>query len=228
MKVKYITFATSNWSKFKPRLLNEFNAVNKEVNIFNEHDIEDEHFKNFILKQKKVNRGFHNYIWKPYIINQELQKLSKDIDLLVYFDAGCDFEKDGKYLLDVDKELDNFYNSNYLLLCLRPPLNFCPIKIVCTNEFKNKYNVDNTFLNKFPHYQATFICLKNNSFSLDFMTKWKNMMNEDYPEICEISYKKTPGLRNNGGDQIYMQYLLYKENITPMCLNLSICKRMRG
>lgn len=227
MKVKYITFASSNWSKFKPRLLNEFNAVKKEINIFNEHDIEDEHFKNFILKQKKVNRGFHNYIWKPYIIYQEFSKLENDVDLLVYFDAGCDFGKNGKYLLDIDKKLADFYNGNYLLLCLRPP-RFCPIRMICTKEFKNKYNINNVFLNKFPHYQAGFICLKNNSFSLDFITKWKDMMKEDYPKICEIPYKKTPGIRNNGGDQIYMQYLLYKENITPMCLDFQIIKRIHG
>ena len=214
MKVKYITFATSNWLKFKQRLANEFK--NKEFHIFNENDIEDNYFQNFILKQKCVNRGFHSYIWKPYIIYQELLKLEKDVDILVYFDAGCDFGENGQYLMAIEKYCRNFYIENqYNIGCLAKR-HHIPIRRCCSLQFIKKYNPDNYFLDEFTHYQATFVAIKNNDFCLDFINKWKLMMKDDYPQILEEPFR---GLINNGGDQTYLQYLFYKNKIKPFCLD---------
>lgn len=64
------------------------------INSKNEDDIKDfvEKHKNFILNNKK---GFGYYIWKSYIVLQELYKINYD-DILVYSDAGMYINKNGK------------------------------------------------------------------------------------------------------------------------------------
>ena len=198
-KVKYITFATSNWFKFKLRLTDEFAATGRALNIFNECDIDDPYFQNFILKQKRVNRGFHNYIWKPYLIWQELMKLDKDIHVLVYTDSGNDFGKMGALLEEVvDKKLDEFRAGDFQIMCFDSAN--CPINCITTTEFKRKYRCRPNFLDVFPHYQTGLVAVKNNDFCRQFAAEWKKMMVEDYPEICEAPFKRSRFLANNGGD----------------------------
>jgi hypothetical protein len=216
---KYITFATSNWYKYKQRYLNIFG---NDIHFSNENDINDKWFQE--LRNKfpydcKL-RGFYYYIWKPIYILQEINKLNEN-DILFYLDAGCD-NLDRQL---IDNFLNEFHKSNEFIACTSAGSK--NIRITSSN-FKNKYHPDDIFLYKFPHYQAGILFIKKSKIMIDFITRWIKMMKEDYETIIR-TYKKEPDVSNNGGDQIYMQWLLYKENIKVFKLKFdSIRLRVHG
>lgn len=109
-KIHFITYGNANFNNSKKRIKNE--AINcgwfDTVNICGPKDLTQE-FKtefNDILKQP---RGAGYWIWKFDIIKQQLDKL-KNNDILVYIDAGCSININGKKRFDEYIQMLN--NSN--------------------------------------------------------------------------------------------------------------------
>jgi hypothetical protein len=102
MKKKFISFGNTNSERFYKnitRIIKEANDFKyfDEIIGFTEKDlINDEDFwknnENFIITNP---RGFGYWIWKPHIINKELEKM-KEGDILIYADSGCEINKNGK------------------------------------------------------------------------------------------------------------------------------------
>ena len=98
---KFISFGgpTEDFHNTLKRICNEakdFDYFNEIIGLTEKDLIEDDIFwnknKEFILNSSK---GYGYWIWKPYLINKELEKMN-DGDILVYADAGCKINKNGK------------------------------------------------------------------------------------------------------------------------------------
>jgi hypothetical protein len=65
--------------------------------VFGADDLDDEFKLNFkdILREQ---RGGGYWIWKPYIIKKHLDKIN-DNDILIYMDAGCSININGKKII---------------------------------------------------------------------------------------------------------------------------------
>lgn len=95
-KIHLITYADGNFEKAKQRLCKEAYGTGwfDTVKGFSPNDLSDE-FKNTykdILKMKRI-AGYG--IWRSYIITQTLDNMN-DNDILIYLDAGCSINKNGK------------------------------------------------------------------------------------------------------------------------------------
>lgn len=86
-KIKVLTFANEKYRQSQIRLTSHLNniGVNNVIN-YNETNLPVE----FIEENKeffKYKRGFGYWIWKPFIILTELEKLNDD-EILLYLDCG--------------------------------------------------------------------------------------------------------------------------------------------
>lgn len=95
MKKELLLFLTSNYPIIrvnKDIIENKYNLFD-EVKLLNENDL-DEEIQTIInsIKSKYGNKGYGYWIWKPYLILQELNKLN-DGDILVHLDCHCKLDK---------------------------------------------------------------------------------------------------------------------------------------
>lgn len=91
--IKFISFADKKYKNTLERIKNEAITSNffDDVKIFNENNLPQE-MNDYCLKNF---RGYGYWIWKPYLVHITLNEL-KNNDILVYSDAGCTINKNGK------------------------------------------------------------------------------------------------------------------------------------
>jgi hypothetical protein len=100
-KYTYLTFGGPiyNFHKAVSRICKEIG----ELEIFDEiigktelHIVKDEPFWSQHAPFFRANpRGFGYYLWKPYLIQQQVRAMDEN-DILVYTDCGCVINKEGK------------------------------------------------------------------------------------------------------------------------------------
>lgn len=141
---------------------------------------------NFIEKNK---RGYGYWIWKPYLIMQQLECM-KDDDILFYADSGCevDCSKKDKFI-----ELKNYFmkeDCNPILS--RKQFGFKEENYCKMDTFKALDCCDSSIM-KTPQYQATFLAFKNTKKVRNFVKKWyESCIMEDYHLLDD-----TPSKLNN-------------------------------
>jgi hypothetical protein len=94
-KLHFITFANTNYM-VPSRILEQASSFElfDSIKWYTEKDIPEyiEKHSNFI---KEYPLGFGYYIWKPKIIMDKLNEIEEN-DILLYCDAGCHLNKEGK------------------------------------------------------------------------------------------------------------------------------------
>jgi len=228
MNVHYITFATSNWVQSKPRLSAQLLKIQQRTNKFfktvrflNELDINDEFyalFGKYIIQDKT---GFLYYTWKPYLLMQELSKL-QDGEYMIYMDGGSSFTANiDQDIRAIKGIIDKLEKSDKVFFAMSALYTY-NFKCITKKKFIEKYKPDDTLLYKFLHYQSGFIVFKKNKESLDFCTKWYEMMRDNYEEIVRLRVPRGE-IFNDSADQCYMQYLMYTLKVP--CFVFDYCKK---
>ena len=116
MKKELLLFLTSNYptERINQNLINNEFSLFDEVKLLNENDLDD-YIKPIVENNiKKYGhdgngyplRGYGYWIWKPYIILQELNKL-QDGDILVHLDIHCHLNIIKDKFEDIINELNN-------------------------------------------------------------------------------------------------------------------------
>jgi hypothetical protein len=115
---------------------------------------------NFIENNK---RGYGYWLWKPYLIKSELDKM-KENDILIYCDSGCQVNEQGKRRLHEYVDMLNTCDYGVLSFQLEflEPL-YTKSKVFETLEFDNR-----TVL----QCMATVIILKKNVHSTNIIDEW--------------------------------------------------------
>ena len=117
MKKYFITYGTNKYYHSKFRLEKEVNSLNvfDNITLYDNKKLTNkfkERYKEIL--DKEHGGGF--WIWKLDIIRQELDKM-KENDFLVYLDAGCVINKEGKERLL--EYFDMLNNSEYGIISFR-------------------------------------------------------------------------------------------------------------
>ncbi len=190
MKKELLLFLTSNYPierVNKDIIKNKYNLFD-EIKLLNENDLDDyikPIVESNIIKYHNDNyplRGYGYWIWKPYIILQELNKLQEG-DILVYLDVHC-----------IDDNLKDKFND------IIDKLQYQSI-IIGTAGF-NDYMYTTTklrqhiehFLNyKFTieqlndtQYEAGIIFIRNCVNSHNFIKQWFDIMMSNLDCITDI------------------------------------------
>lgn len=100
VRVHLITYGDDNFEKAKQRLCKEAYGTGwfDTVKGFSPNDLSDE-FKDTYRDILKMKRGGGYWIWKYDIISQTLNNMNNN-DILIYLDAGCSININGKNRFD--------------------------------------------------------------------------------------------------------------------------------
>lgn len=166
-----------------------------DVRLFTEKDFE----KEYIEKYKDYYRErFGYWIWKPYWIYKQLQTLN-DGDVLVYLDAGCEVNRNGKKrFLEYLKMLDD---SPLGILAFRTGAlekNFSKGDLLDFFSVRNSETIIDT-----PQIMATLMMIRKDERTLAFTQKWSSVAHEHF-NLVDCSPSVSPdidGFIQNRSDQ---------------------------
>lgn len=118
-KIHFITYGNDRFKNSKKRLYNEANATGwfDTIASYGPEDLDNdfkEKFKDILEKPRIAGYG----IWRPYIIKQKLNEIN-DNDILIYLDAGCSINPNGKNRFN--EYIDMLNNSNECIISFQTP-----------------------------------------------------------------------------------------------------------
>lgn len=204
-KIKVLTFAKGNFVESQKNLLSHLSQIGvNNLIVKSDSDLPSEFMDEFsnLFSQK---RGYGYWIWKPFIILNELEKLNED-EILIYIDSTDLPEK-----IFFDIVLDHF-NKKDLLLINRGynhgewTKRDCFILMDCDN---NKYYES-------VQLEAGIIGLKKTEFNTNLIKEWFEFMkNEkiltDIPNTC--GQPNLPNFVDHRHDQSILTNLSIKYNL---------------
>lgn len=145
-------------------------------------------------------RGYGNWLWKSYLIKKELATLNTD-DILVYCDAGCQINANGKARLLEYIDLLHTDKNNYGLISFQleyPEILYTKRKAL---DLFDGYNI-NTL-----QCLATVIIIKKTSHSIELINKWCELCN-NYSLINDDIETEDPSFIEHRHDQSIFSLLV--------------------
>jgi hypothetical protein len=128
----------------------------------------------------QIARGAGQWLWKPYIIAEQLKKISEN-DFLIYSDAGIEIIADLNYLIRLcaksEKQILLFNSHNK------------PLKATTKRDCFILMDADTDFFYEQQECMGGFIVMKKNSFTTSFVNEWLNYATDpriltDQPNTC--------------------------------------------
>ena len=136
-KIHLITYADLNFKNGKERLYKQANNTNwfDTITAYGPEDLDKEFKIKFkdVLKQPRI-AGYG--IWRPYIIKKKIDEID-DGDILIYLDAGCSINVNGKTRFNEYIEMLN--NSDEGIISFQMPHKE---KYYTTKEIFNYFDLD--------------------------------------------------------------------------------------
>jgi len=199
---KFITFGNEVYYNSVKRICKEAQSLK----FFNEiYGFTDKYLKtqDFWLKHGNFletnKRGYGYWLWKPYLIKSELDKM-KENDILIYCDSGCQINEQGKRRLY--EYVDMLNTSEYGVLSFQleflEPL-YTKNKVFETFEYKKNI----------LQCMATVIILKKNEQSTRIIDEWYTHC-ENYDLINDEQAKEDPRFIDHRHDQSILSVIVNK------------------
>ena len=132
-------------------------------------------------------RGYGYYLWKPYIILQKLNEIS-DNDIILYADSRCHIKGKCNWLEDLIQniEYDIAHTSTFYPECYFTRKDLF-------SELNKIYNIDNNDIDKILNshqHMATFMAIRKNNKTIDFIKNWYIFMNNNKQLINDLNKKE--------------------------------------
>lgn len=202
MKLTYLLFRTSNYpiQRTNYSLLNHTDVFD-EIKLLTENDL-DNNIRSIInnIFEKYGDRGYGYWIWKPYLILQELNKMEEN-DILFHSNIHADFLKmsnlkgvvrhicydlritEKPIFLGTHGEIEKQWSTTKLIKYLENKLNY-------------KYTEDDLNGGQFG---GGTIWLRKNNFTVNFIKTWFNLMSNG------IEYISDAHNHDNDNDEIFCE-----------------------
>ena len=222
MKIHLLLFAHGQqFLHAKDRLKNQ--AIDSRFfdNIIDIDTTQSPHFlTDFISKHhsffKENDRGYGNWIWKPFLVNYVLDNFLEDNDILVYLDSGCEISKFGKrlfakYIRKTDESEALFFS---------------------TGKYEKEWTKRDLFERlgiRYDHYfgkqtQATFFFLKKTINTLNLTRSWLNIsLENNYHFISDSNSISVNDIeyKEHRHDQSILSLLISTKNYK--IINMNMC-----
>jgi len=211
MKIHLVTYADKYYEKVSRLLLKEARRTHffDSYCCYHPIDIRELTSKYWLARE---TRGGGYWMWKPYIILKEMERLEYG-DAILYVDAGCSIHKCDEW----SWYLDNIrqYDGIFFRYSLDEHYWFTPIlkhwiKRSAVDYFSNFFP-DNSWLEE-PHFMAGVMMLKKTPDTIAVLKKWFKVMC-DYPEfVNDVSdsekHEQLPVFIENRHDQTILTSIL--------------------
>jgi hypothetical protein len=151
-------------------------------------------------------RGFGYWLWKPYIILKELEKMSYG-DILVYFDCGNEINYHAR---DEFRRLIDSIGDKQLIATN----SWQPIKSWTKKDLLVNLNMDNEETFKHRQHQAGVVMYIKNDTIMNFVKEWYSLC-EDYHNIDDSpsNIQNYPEFKEHRHDQSVFSLLSIKYNL---------------
>jgi hypothetical protein len=201
-----INYADKKYSKARKFNTKTAYSKGKVDNVFEYSPINIE--VDFIERNKTIlsySRGNGLWLWKPYIINDALRKISFN-DFLIYSDAGSFFVHDVRALI-------NTMNSDHVdIMVFELPL--------LERQFTKKESFDLLGFDDYSRNQilASYIIIRKSVKSIEFVSEWLEFMCDE--RIVSNKYflsdvNEFPDFVAHREDQSVLSILCHKHGIVP-------------
>lgn len=198
----FMTFGSNKFHNSVKRICNEAEHLNffDHIHGFTEMNLKDTDFWNEHGSFVKNNRGYGYWIWKPYLIQKELNKMNNN-DILIYCDAGCKINVEGKDRLFEYVDMLNHNKDNYGILSFQ--LEFKE-RMYTKQKILDHFSVDSEYMQN----MATVILIKKNNHSTNIINSWYDSCKYDLinDDICN----EHPSFIENRHDQSILSVLVNK------------------
>ncbi|GHV54379.1 hypothetical protein FACS1894216_14280 [Synergistales bacterium] len=192
-----------------------------EVFLFDENKLSVEFTEHFADKFKLRGAGY--WCWKPQVILLSLEKLNEG-DVLMYADAGCDFNPVGIKRLEeyFDMAEKNVSGIICFSLCFSRGES-CPEKNWTKGDVFDYFGA--RFDEKFTEsgqIAATVILVRKSAETIAFIKKWLDVF-WDHFDLVDDSPSVSPNIKGfieNRHDQSIFSILAKKTNIAEECLSM--------
>lgn len=165
----------------------------------------DQDFLNNHLSFMNSTRGFGYWIWKSQVILQTFEKMNNN-DILLYADAGCKINKEGKQRFQEYIDLlngspfDNLsFELSYDLSNSKTP-NSYPEKMYTKGDLLNLFSIDKNS----PQLGATSFFIKKTEFTTKLVQEWLSLsIQNNYHLIDDTpsSIQNEPEFKQHRHDQ---------------------------
>lgn len=207
IEIYFTSFADSKYKNTLERIKKEAEYINifKKIYTYNENNIDLSEHKNFIENNK---RGYGYWIWKPKIILDSLNNIPNG-SYLIYADAGCTIKNDAKNeILNILNKIDEkglvaFSWNGKDTECRWSKMD--TIKKIGIDDYNNKLALI-----------ATFIYIKKNENSINFVKEWLNICESDNYKNINDEPSKEPNCESfseHRHDQSIFSLLCHKYGI---------------
>ncbi len=227
-KIFLLAFSTTNLkltiNRFKDQA--KHSKYFSDIKVFTNKSIDNFLKKKInVIRKSSGNRGYGYWIWKPYLILNEINNLDKN-DIIIYLDIGCHIISDKKKRFD---EYLNFLRKGNDILGFQyfhpSEKSFEKIKFPNREEYKytkadllkyfNFLNNEKVF--KTPQFWAGCIFFKKTDFSVSFLQEWIKVY-ENF-SLIDDSPSKEKNFNNfieNRHDQSVYSLLCKKYNVKSL------------
>ena len=184
--INLLIFKTTNYdhNRINNKLFDKsYKDIIDNIICLSENDL-DNYITNIInnIIKKYGRRGYGYWIWKPYIILQELNKL-KDNDILIFCDTHVDFDT-----IELNNSIEHLYNSDKPLIIASGGWDdymFTTTKLKNVIEKYLNYNFSKEELESFQ-YEAGIIFMKKCDFVINFYKQYFDIMINNIDAITDV------------------------------------------
>jgi hypothetical protein len=207
---KFITFGgpTENYHNSVRRICEEAKNLDyfDEIKGFTEYDLKNnrifwEKHKNFI---ENNFRGYGYWIWKSFLIKKTLEGL-KHNDILIYCDAGCEINNNGKQRLKEYIDMLNSNKQNHGLISFQ--LDYKELQYTKKSIFDNFQS--NEYEKNMLQCLNGIIIIKKNKHSINIINEW-NKNCKKYNLINDEIQNEDKDFVENRHDQSILSILVNK------------------
>jgi hypothetical protein len=208
---RLITFATQEMT-IAAEYCNASAALNNvdQIRVYGPSDIDEKFFEanKEIFNQP---RGYGYWLWKPYLINRELNRMSER-DVLIYSDAGVELVNNVNHIIDRMGDQNVFLFGN-----MWKHLHWCKmdaIESILSRVFRQDFIQMMKGIEDVNQVQASVIFIRNTEYSRRFVKEWLHwctvkQLIDDSPSVAP----NHPEFREHRHDQAILTCLAYREGI---------------
>lgn len=182
----------------------EFNIFNA-LFIYNDYDLKNDldFWNKHSVFVEKSSRFYGYCIWKPYLIFKSLEKINNG-DILLYSDAGCEWNISGKKRLEEYFNLINSDNNDILCFQLNHiEKSWNKMDLI---DYLHSYNVLNT-----KQIMATIFILKKTEKTINFIKEWyETSCNYHFIDDSISNLQNDPDFKEHRHDQSIFSLLCKK------------------
>lgn len=213
-KVNFISFGgpTQYYHDALSRICNEA----KNFNIFDEikrmTEIDLKNDKEFWMKHNNFiennKTGYGMWIWKPYIIKKQLERM-RDNDILLYADAGCTLNLNGKNRLE--QYIQMLREGDGIICFQMPHLEkfFTKMDMI---DYMNAHEYKST-----GQINATSFLIQKRPNTVELVNKWYNIScNYNLLDNSQSIIENDPGFIAHRNDQSIWSILCKSYKCTPL------------